>query len=127
MEVDRKTESKLKRELIVWLVTAGKDLKPQSVPVWFLWTDGSFLIYAQDGVKVRHIRENPNVELHLDTDEAGDIVVRASGEATIAKETKPDPAYVRKYRSAIKNLGMSVDGFFETYHNPIVVRRLRFH
>ena len=125
--MDRHTQSLLKREQVIWLVTAGRDHKPQAVPVWFLWDGGAFLIYAQDGIKVRHVRENPHVELHLNSDKAGDEVVRVSGQATIAKLTKADPAYVRKYRSAITNLGLTVDGFLETYRNPIIVRRLKFH
>ena len=64
---------------MVWLVTAGPDRRPQAVPVWFLWDGKSFLIYAQPGTKVRHIRANPQVQVHLNTDESGNEVVRASG------------------------------------------------
>ena len=124
--MDRHVQSRLKKELVIWLVTAGRAAKPQAVLVWYLWDGDSFLIYAQDGIKVRDVRENPHVELHLNSDEAGDDVVRVSGEATIAKLTRANPAFVRKYRSAIKNLGMTVDGFFETYHNQILVRRLKY-
>jgi PPOX class probable F420-dependent enzyme len=96
--------------------------------VWFLWDGKGFLIYAQDGAKVRHIRENPNVELHLNTDEAGDVVVRAAGKASIAKARPTDQraAYVRKYGRPIRDLGMTPEAFFETYHNPIRVSSVRF-
>jgi PPOX class probable F420-dependent enzyme len=127
--VDRKIESRLKREPVIWLVTTGKDLHPQAVPVWFLWEDSSFLIYAQDGVKVRHIRENPNIELHLNTDESGDIVVRASGRATLARSpaahTVPD--FVRKYGSQIKGFGWTPEEFARRYPNVIRVKKPRFH
>jgi PPOX class probable F420-dependent enzyme len=127
--VDRRTESRLKKEQVIWLVTASKDGKPQAVPVWFVWDGKSFLIYAQDGVKVRDIRENPNVELHLNTDEAGDVVVRASGKATIvrSRSAEMDAAYRRKYGRAIKNLGMTPEDFFANYHNVIRIRSVRFH
>jgi PPOX class probable F420-dependent enzyme len=130
--VDRHTASRLRRENVVWLVTAGRDARPQAVPVWYLYQDepSSFLIYAQDGVKVRHVRENPYVEVHLDTDQAGEDVVRASGYATIPRSEPPahkSPAYLRKYRSQILGIGMTVEQFAEKYHNPIRVRRLRFH
>jgi PPOX class probable F420-dependent enzyme len=125
--MDRHVQSRLRREQVLWLVTAGRDLKPQAVPVWFYWDGRSFLIYAQDGVKVRHVRENGNVEVHLNSDEAGDDVVRASGQATIARTAKPSPGYIRKYRSAIKNLGITVDDFFRDYGNPIRVARLKYH
>jgi PPOX class probable F420-dependent enzyme len=128
--VDRHTESRLKRENAIWLVTAGRDLQPQAVPVWYLWDGTSFLIYAQPGIKVRHVRENPNVELHLNSDEAGEDVVRVAGSATIPKSQLPankERAYLRKYRSQILNLGISVEDFAEKYRYPIRVRKLRFH
>ena len=122
-------ESRLKKEQVIWLVTASKDGRPQAVPVWFLWDGKSFLVHAQDGVKVRHIRENPNVELHLNTDEAGDVGVRVAGKASIVKSRpkKEDAPYLRKYGDGIKNLGMTPEDFFRTYRNPIRIRSLRFH
>jgi PPOX class probable F420-dependent enzyme len=128
--VDRQTQSRLKKELVIWIVTAGKDLHPQAVPVWFLWDGTSFLIYAQAGIKVRHVQENPNVELHLNTDEVGADVVRISGRATIPKRfpaARKHPGFLRKYRSEILNEGMTLEGYSETYLYPITVRRLRFH
>ena len=126
---DRKTESRIKKELVIWLVTAGKDLRPQAVPVWFVYDGDSFLIYSQPGVKVRHVRENPNVALHLNTDEVGDVVVRISGKATISRREKPAnkvPTFVRKYRDQIKGFGWTPEVFAEKYPYPIRVRRLRF-
>ena len=122
--------SRLKKELVIWLVTTGRDRRPQAVPVWFLWDGRSFLIYAQPGVKVRHVRANPYVELHLNSDAVGDDVVRASGYATIPKSQRPahrELAYMRKYRDQIEGLGMTAEGFAEQYRYPIRVRRLRFH
>jgi PPOX class probable F420-dependent enzyme len=125
--VDRRVESRLKKESVVWLVTAGKDCRPQAVPVWFLWDGGSFLIYAQHGTKVNHIRANPYVELHLN--EIDDDIVRASGRVTLA--TKPAahtvPEYVRKYGSQIKGFGWTNEEFSRRYPNVIRVRNPRFH
>ena len=130
MALGNHVQSRLKKESVIWLVTAGRDRKPQAVPVWFLWDGRSFLIYAQPGVKVRHVKANPYVELHLNSDPAGDDVVRAAGYATIAKSLPPAtqaPAYVRKYRRQIEDLGMTVEDFAKQYPYPIRVRRLRFH
>jgi PPOX class probable F420-dependent enzyme len=128
--VDRHTQSRLKQELVIWIVTAGPDLHPQAVPVWFLWDGKSFLIYAQRGIKVRHVQANPHVELHLNTDEVGSDVVRVSGRATIPKrfpQAHKHPGFMRKYRSQILAEGMTVEGFAERYLYPITVSRLRFH
>jgi PPOX class probable F420-dependent enzyme len=130
MTPSKRVQSRLKKEIVIWLVTAGRDRKPQAVPVWFLWDGKSFLIYAQPGIKVRHVKANPFVELHLNSDFVGDDVVRVSGYATIPKSQPPahrEPAYVRKYRDQIEGLGMTVESFAEQYPFPIRVRRLRFH
>ena len=130
MTLSKHVQNRLKKEIVIWLVTAGRDRRPQAVPVWYLWDGKSFLIYAQPGIKVRHVKANPYVELHLNSDEVGDDVVRVSGYATIPKSQAPahrEPAYVRKYRDQIEGLGMTVEGFAEQYLYPIRVRRLRFH
>lgn len=122
-------QSRLKNEIVIWLVTAGRDRRPQAVPVWFLWDGKSFLIYAQPGIKVRHVRSNPFVELHLNSDEVGDDLVRVSGYAAIPKSQPPanrEPAYMRKYRRHIEGLGMTAESFAAQYPYPIRVRRLRF-
>jgi PPOX class probable F420-dependent enzyme len=128
--MDRHAQSRLKKEQVIWIVTTGPGLRPQAVPVWFLWDGDSFLIYAQPGIKVRHVQANPHVELHLNSDEVGGDVVRVSGRATIPKRFPPahkHPGFLRKYRSQMLAEGMTVEGFAETYLYPITVRRLRFH
>lgn len=130
MRMDRHTQSRLKSERVIWIVTSGPDRHPQAVPVWFLWDGKTFLIYAQPGIKVRHVKANPNVELHLNSDDSGSDLVRVSGYATIPKRFPPahkNPVYLRKYRSDIKGIGMTVEGFAETYLFPIRVTRLKFH
>ena len=127
--VDRHVESRLKKELVIWLVTAGSDGKPQAVPVWFEWDGRSFLIYAQDGAKVRDVESNPDVELHLNSDEVGEDVVRVSGRARI-ENRRPRHAsagYMRKYGKHIRSLGMKPEEYAATYHNVIRVRGLRWH
>ncbi len=126
----REVASRIKKELVVWFVTAGKDGKPQAVPVWFLFDGDSFLIYSAPGIKVRHVRDNPNVELHLNTDEAGDVVVRISGQAKIVHDEKPAdkvPTYIRKYGAQIKGFGWTPAEFSRRYPHVIRVRNLKFH
>ena len=125
--MDRHTQSRLQRERVIWLVTASKEGRPQAVPVWFLWDGRSFLVYAQDGAKVTHIRSNPYVELHLNSDEAGDDLFRASGRASMTNATKLTDPYVRKYRRDITDLDMTPASFVRTYHNAIRIREVKFH
>jgi PPOX class probable F420-dependent enzyme len=129
--VDRKLAARLKKELVIWFVTASRDGKPQSVPVWFLYQDDdSFVIYSAPGVKERHVRENPNVELHLNTDDVGDVVVRVSGQAKIVKSEPPAhkvSVYIRKYGAQIKGFGWTPEEFSRRYPHVIRVRSLHWH
>jgi PPOX class probable F420-dependent enzyme len=122
--------TRLKRELVIWLATVGRDGHPHAVPVWFWWDGKSFLIYAIPGQKVRDIQANPNVALHLNSDPAGDDVVRIDGTAKI--DPKHPPAnrvagYLRKYRGPIHGIGMTPQEFSEQYHHAIRIRPTRFH
>ena len=122
--------TRLKRELVIWLATVGRDGHPHVVPVWFWWDSKSFLIYAVPGQKVRDIQANPNVALHLNSDPAGDDVVRVDGTAKI--DPKHPPAskvagYVRKYREHIRGVGMTPQEFSKQYHHAIRITPTRFH
>jgi PPOX class probable F420-dependent enzyme len=128
--VDRKTESTLKKDLVVWFCTVGADSRPHATLVWFLWEGDSFLIYSIPGQKVRDIQGNSNVELLLNSDPAGAEMVRASGTAKIVRSQTPAtkvPAYMRKYRQQIKDLGGTPEQFAEHYRVAIRVRPVRFH
>ncbi len=75
------------------------------------------------------MQANPYVELHLNSDEVGDDLVRVSGYATIPKSQPPAHrvrAYMRKYRRHIEGLGMTGESFGKQYPFPIRIRRLRF-
>jgi PPOX class probable F420-dependent enzyme len=122
--------ARLKREVVIWIATVGREGSPHAVPVWFWWDGESFLIYAVPGQKVRDIQANPNVALHLNTDPIGDDVVRIDGTAKIDPEYPPAnkvAGYLRKYRQDIAGIGMTPQEFSEQYHHAIRVRPMRFH
>jgi PPOX class probable F420-dependent enzyme len=128
--MDTHTRSRLKNDQVVWLVTAGKDGRPHAVPVWFWWDGKTFLIYAVPGQKTRNVRESRYVELHLNSDEAGDDLVRIEGTATIPRDQSPAckvRGYMQKYGDSIKNIGMTPQQFSEEYRIPIRIRPTRFH
>jgi PPOX class probable F420-dependent enzyme len=123
-------QTRLKRELVVWLATVGRDGHPHVVPVWFWWDGKSFLIYAVPGQKVRDIEANPNVALFLNTDPVGEDVVRIDGTAKIDPKQAPAykvPNYVRKYREQIQGLDWTPKVFSDQYHVAIRVKPTRFH
>lgn len=127
---NKHAQSRLKKDLIIWLGTVGGDGRPHAVPVWFLRDGKSFLIYSIPGQKVRDIEANSNVNLHLNTDPEGEDVVRVDGSAKVVGEHPPAykvPAYVRKYRELIKGYDGTPKVFSEQYKVASRVKPTQFH
>jgi PPOX class probable F420-dependent enzyme len=121
---------RLDSDVVVWLTTVGRDQRPHAVPVWFWWDGHSFLIYSVPGQKVRDLQANPNVQLHLNTDRSGDLVVRFDGVAEILSDHAPAyrvGKYIAKYRDRIKGYGWTPKGFSDQYHVAIRVSPTRFY
>ena len=129
MTADREqahAETRLRREKIAWLTTVRRDGQPQSSPVWFLWREGEIVVYSKPTTqKVRNVRSNPKVAIHLrDVDEGSDIV-SIEGTAEI-DESYPSaaaiPEYVTKYRTMIKDINMDPESFAKSYAVPVRIR-----
>jgi PPOX class probable F420-dependent enzyme len=125
--VGKKALTLFEREYFVWLTTVDAQLRPQPRPVWFIWEDGSFLIYSQaKAYKVRHVAQHPLVSLHFNADAEGeeDVVV-ILGEAVIdaeAPQAQGSPAYMQKYAAGIERLGTTPAQFSAEYSIAIRVR-----
>ena len=107
-------------QYVIWLTTVDSTLTPQPRPVWFVWEQESFLIFSQAKAhKVAHIRKNPKVALHFNTDESGDKhVIVFTGEASIDTDSAPAhlvPAYFEKYKEGIAGLDMTPEAFSREY------------
>jgi PPOX class probable F420-dependent enzyme len=118
-EAGKRAESRLKEEGIAWMTTVRSDGQPQTVPVWFLWDDGGFLIYSQPNrQKLRNISQNPHVGLNLNSNERGGDVVRLEGTAAVDDNAPPASEvapYVEKYRESIARIGFDEEGFARAY------------
>jgi PPOX class probable F420-dependent enzyme len=117
----------LENEYVVWLTTVDSNLAPQPRPVWFIWEDESFLIFSQAKAhKVAHIKKNPKVALHFNTDETGDKHVMVFvGDASIDSACPPAhevPEYFKKYKEGISDLNMTPEGFSNEYSIAIRIR-----
>ena len=115
----KRAVERLQEEEISWITTVRSDGQPQTVPVWFLWDDGGFLIYSQPNrQKLKNIARNPHVGLNLNSNAQGGDVVRLEGTATIDEDAPPSsevPPYVEKYRDAIARIGYDPEGFARAY------------
>jgi PPOX class probable F420-dependent enzyme len=120
-----KAEERLRSDIIVWLTTITASGQPQSTPVWFLWEDGTFLIYSRPGMpKLDNIAANPKVALHLRGTEVGDEIATFDGTAELPTGQPPAdqvPDYVAKYREQMKRNDWSPARFAELYSEPIRV------
>ena len=117
----------LKDQYVIWLTTVDSNLTPQPRPVWFIYQDEAFLIFSQAKAhKVAHIKKNPKVALHFNTDETGDKhVIVFTGEAFIDLNSPPAhnvPAYVEKYKDGIASLEMTPEEFSSEYSIAIEIR-----
>jgi len=121
---------RLRTEDIAWVTTVAPDGQPQSSPIWFLWTDDTFLVYAQPGSwKVRNIRAHPQVSVHLNSDESGGNVATFEGTAQIDPDqplAHQHAAYVRKYRAGIASIDMSPEQMSAEYSVALVITPSRF-
>jgi len=132
-EFDQRVRRRLADEWIIWLTTIDSKGRPQPRPVWFLWDGTAFIIFSRPGTfKLKHIKANPQVSLHLDGDGKGGNIIIFSGEAIV--EESPIPAnematYVAKYTAGFKRINMTAVQFAETYSTAIRVTptRLRGH
>jgi PPOX class probable F420-dependent enzyme len=125
VQIDAEVERRLGDDVILWLTTVTPEGQPQSSPVWFLWEEGSFLIYSQPGKpKLRNIAANPRVSVHLRGTEDGSEIATFDGTAEILPTAEPAdrvPAYLEKYRPHIRGEGWSPRSFAEDYSQPIRV------
>lgn len=129
-ETGARAEKRLIEEGVAWLTTVRGDGMPQPVPIWFLWDGETFLVYSQpEARKIKNIRGNSRVAMNLNSGASGNDVVRCEGVAEIP-ENSPSatevPEYIEKYRSSIPSLGMSEEGFAETYRTAIRIKPERW-
>jgi PPOX class probable F420-dependent enzyme len=127
-EVHARALARLGSEQVAWFGTIGRDGYPHAVPIWFLWRDGKALILSEpQTAKVRNLRENDRVMLHLEAGADGEQLLVLRGTAAIS----PDPAtawverigaeYAAKYDKWMQRLKLPMDTMAERYSVVIEV------
>lgn len=127
-KLGRAALQRVKREYFIWLTTVDSTGTPQPRPVWFVWEADSFVIYSQaQAYKLKHIRKNPQVSLHFNTEDGlGEkSVVIFSGEATLDENCPAvhnNRAYLKKYKDGIARLGATPEQFSGEYSVALRIR-----
>ncbi len=120
---------RLRTENVAWITTVTPGGQPQSSPVWFLWDENVFLMYAQPhSWKVRNIRTDPKVSLHLNSDAEGGGVVTFEGSAQILEghpQAHEVTAYLAKYREGIAGIGMTPEQMGAEYATALRITPTR--
>lgn len=121
---------RLAHEKIGWLTTVNPDGQPQSSAIWFVWRDGTIVVYSRvRAPRNANIEANPRVAFNLNTDAGGDNVVTMEGEARIDLRLPPpsaDPDFQERYRTRIEAYGWTPEWHAEHYPIPIVIRPARW-
>lgn len=118
-------EARLTSDVIAWLTTVRPSGRPDTVPVWFLWTDDTIVIYSRpQKMKQRNLAANPKVSLVLDDTKQGWDVVRIEGYARL-DDSRPSlaevSAYVEKYAKGIRAIGYAGPSEFAADFSEAIV------
>jgi len=123
-------EKLLKRvdEPLAWLTTVTPTNRPAPRPIWFVYVDGTFVVFSQSGAaKLKHLKANPNVSISFNTNADGGDVLVVSGTAEIVEGIKPSttPGYLDKYEALYTGIGSDVAKFDADYSVGIRVTPAR--
>src|SRR5260221_1150626 len=124
-EAGARTLDRLEHELMGWMTTVNPDGQPQSSPIWFLWQDGTILVYSHvRAPRNANVEANPRVTFNLNTDADRDDVATIEGEAPINLALPPssdNPAFQAKHGHMLERYGWTPQWLAENYPVPIVI------
>lgn len=120
---------RLAHDPIIWLTSVRPDGRPHSVPVWFLWDEGTVLIFSRPDQKIKNLRANANVVLALDDTNKGNDVVVFEGTAEVLTQSSLETmsaAYGAKYQSQLDEYKWTIESMAKDYSLPIRITPTRF-
>lgn len=131
-DVHARSLARLGSEQIAWIGTTGRDGYPHAVPIWFLWRDGRALVFSEPNTaKVRNLRADPRVVLHLEAGDDHEQLTVLRGRADLS----PTPTvewldsvggeYERKYRGGLAGLKLTLPDMAARYSVVIEITPLQ--
>lgn len=128
-ERDAHIEQRLRNDNVIWLVSVQPDGRPHAVVVWFLWYEGTILIFSRPkNQKVRNLRQNAHVVLAFDNTQDGSDPITLEGTAELLAPGEADTtlaAYVEKYGERIKRIGFTPEQMAAQYSQGIRITPTR--
>lgn len=118
LELTQRQLERLDTEDIVWLTTVNASHTPVPTPVWFLWSDGQFLVFSEPRTpKLANIARGGVAVNFNSTIGGGDVAVftaRAVEDADGPTAAEWD-AYVSKYGEAMAGMDFTPEKFRAEY------------
>ena len=131
-DVHARTLGRLASEQIAWIGTTGRDGYPHAVPIWFLWNDGRALIFSEPNTaKVRNLRADSRVVLHLEAGDDHEQLAVLRGAATLSPQPTPEwldsvgDEYAQKYRDGLIGVKMTMAEMAARYSVVIEITPLQ--
>ncbi|MFC9977464.1 nitroreductase/quinone reductase family protein [Spirillospora sp. NPDC127200] len=130
-------ERRLRDETIIWLTTVRPNGQPQTSPVGYVWDGAAFLIISNPAApKIRNLRANPKVTLHLDLDRDAErfsvLTIEGVAELEPAPPGGPAPlserevsAYLDKHLESMRWAGLTPEQAFADFSTAIRVTPIR--
>jgi PPOX class probable F420-dependent enzyme len=124
IEISDYAQRRLNDEQVAWLTTVKPDGSPLPTPVWFIWADGTFVIFSTpSALKLKNIAHNARVAVNFNGDPHGGNIVVFSGVAMFDPNgitSTERAAYLTKYAQGIPNIGHTPESLEAAY--SVVIR-----
>ena len=125
-EFGAKTARRVREEKLTWLTTVDTKGTPQPNPVWFLWTNGSFLIFSRPNqAKLANIARSGRVSLNFEATEDEEQITIFTGHAEIvdyaALPKEVFDRYAAKYAEGMERINLPRPEYEKAYSVAIRV------
>jgi PPOX class probable F420-dependent enzyme len=121
-----KVLQRIENQKLAWLTTVAKDATPQPNPVWFLWDNGSFIVFSKPKqAKLANIARSGRVSVNLEATSDEEQITIFIGAAEHVDRSTIGPEifdrYAAKYVEGFANIGMTRAEYEAAYSEVIRV------
>ena len=119
-EFGAKVVNRIGAQKLAWLTTVDSKGTPQPNPVWFIWDDGSIVMFSRpDQAKLKNIARSGRVSFNLEATEDEEQITIFTGHAEIVdRATIPQELldrYAEKYAQGMINIELPRDKYEAAY------------